>query len=268
MRFPFRALFAGLSLACALATPVLAVDVTYTYDALGRLTSATYACSASSSYVYDPAGNRTSTATAAQGACPPVAVNDSVTTAFNTPATFDPRTNDSDPNGYALTISSATAPGHGAAIVNSGASITYTPTTGYSGADSFTYTISNGHSGTATATVAVTVSAAANRAPVAVNDSITTPQNTADNFDPRVNDSDPDGDTLAITGVGTPGHGTASVVGTTSVTYTPTTGYSGIDSFAYTISDGRGGTAGATVSVTVTAAENSPHVPGLPHYTY
>jgi YD repeat-containing protein len=155
MRFPLRALLGGL--ACVLATPSFAVNVTYTYDALGRLTSATYACSASSSYVYDPAGNRSSFATVAQGPCPPIAVNDSVSTAFNTPATFDPRANDSDPNGYALTISSATTPGHGAAVVNSGTSITYTPTTGYSGSDSFTYTISNGHGGTAMAIVTVTV---------------------------------------------------------------------------------------------------------------
>jgi hypothetical protein len=70
-----------------------------------------------------------------------------------------------------------------------------------------------------------------------------------------VNDSDPDGDTLIITAVGTPAHGSASFT-STSVTYKPATGFSGGDSFGYTISDGRGGTASSTISVTVAPRPN------------
>lgn len=91
------------------------------------------------------------------GVQPPTAVNDSVTTNENTPVTFDPRTNDSDPSGYALTIISTGAPAHGTAVINNGTSLTYAPATNYSGSDSFTYTISDGQGHVATATVSVTV---------------------------------------------------------------------------------------------------------------
>ena len=91
------------------------------------------------------------------GVQPPVANNDSVTANENTPVTFDPRANDSDPSGYALTIIATSTPGHGTVAINSGTSLTYTPAANYSGSDSFTYTISDGQGHAATATVSVTV---------------------------------------------------------------------------------------------------------------
>jgi hypothetical protein len=89
-----------------------------------------------------------------------------------------------------------------------------------------------------------------NHNPVANADSASTGYNSPVTLDPRANDSDPDGDPLTITGVGTPSHGAATYTGT-SVTYTPNSGYYGSDSFTYTISDGRGGTASATITVSV-----------------
>ena len=50
-------------------------------------------------------------------------------------------------------------------------------------------------------------------------------------------------------------NGTASFnAQTNTVTFTPTTGYTGPASFTYAISDGRGGTASASVSLTVNAS--------------
>ena len=43
-----------------------------------------------------------------------------------------------------------------------------------------------------------------------------------------------------------------------TVTYTPAANYFGPDSFTYTISDGRGGTASATVSITVSPVNDAP----------
>ena len=87
------------------------------------------------------------------GPAPPLATNDTATTAFNTAVTIQVLTNDSDPNGDALSITSITQGAHGAVTLNGGITVTYTPTEGYSGADSFTYTISDGNGGTSTATV-------------------------------------------------------------------------------------------------------------------
>lgn len=89
---------------------------------------------------------------------PPVAVNDTASTAFETALTFDPRANDSDPENGTLTIQSASvsAP-EGTISVNSGVSITFTPATGFSGDATITYTIVDDGGLTDTAIVTVTV---------------------------------------------------------------------------------------------------------------
>ncbi len=73
--------------------------------------------------------------------------------------------------------------------------------------------------------------------------------------DVLANDSDPDLDPLSITGVSTPAHGTAQVVTTEAgprVKYVVDPAYGGsADSFTYTVDDGQGGTAIASVSITV-----------------
>ena len=84
-----------------------------------------------------------------------------------------------------------------------------------------------------------------NRAPVAVNDAAVTSVNTALPIQVLANDSDPDNDPLTITAVTQPAHGKVTKT-STIVTYTPATGYLGLDSFTYTISDGRNHTATAT----------------------
>ena len=73
--------------------------------------------------------------------------------------------NDTDPDGGPKTIASATQPAHGTvAVAPDNLSLTYTPNPGYcnsnppASTDDFTYTLNGG----STATVAVTVSCAAN----------------------------------------------------------------------------------------------------------
>ncbi len=66
------------------------------------------------------------------------------------------------------------------------------------------------------------------------------------------NDSDPDGHGLVVAAVTSAAHGTATIsTDRKAVVYRPTSGYRGSDSFSYTASDGYGGTANATVVVTV-----------------
>jgi outer membrane protein OmpA-like peptidoglycan-associated protein len=94
--------------------------------------------------------------------------------------------------------------------------------------------------------------------PVAVDDSAMVAPNSVGNpIDVLANDSDADGDPLTITAVATPAHGSAIAAGT-NVDYTPAANYLGEDTFTYTISDGRGGTASATVHVTVGAPDQPP----------
>ncbi len=93
---------------------------------------------------------------------------------------------------------------------------------------------------------------ATNNDPVANNDTASVVEDSTVTVNVLANDTDADSDTLSISGITQGTNGTVTIVGTT-VTYTPNAGYTGSDSFTYTISDGKGGTSTATVNVTVTA---------------
>jgi len=56
---------------------------------------------------------------------------------------------------------------------------------------------------------------------------------------------------LSVTQVSTPGHGTASINGNNTVTYTPAAGFFGLDHFTYTLHNGQGATTTGTVRITV-----------------
>lgn len=87
----------------------------------------------------------------------PVAQNDTKTTAFNTPLTASVVATDVDMPADTLTFSLVADGAHGAAVVNTDGSYTYTPNTGYSGADSFTFKVNDGSVDSNTATVSITV---------------------------------------------------------------------------------------------------------------
>ena len=91
----------------------------------------------------------------------------------------------------------------------------------------------------------------ANRSPVAAGDSASTPSGLSVVVEVLANDTDADGDDLDVTSVDSPVHGTATAHADGSVTYVPAAGFDGDDSFAYTVTDGRGGTDTASVSITV-----------------
>jgi VCBS repeat-containing protein len=187
----------------------------------------------------------------------PSASDDAATTTEDTAATIAVLANDTDADADSLSVSTVSAPAHGTATIDAGGTITYTPNANYNGADGFTYTMSDGQGGTAAATVSVTITSV-NDAPLAVNDSTTTAENTAASIAVLANDTDADGDTVSVASVTTPAHGTAAIDAGGTVTYTPAANYNGTDSFTYTIQDGQGGTATATVSVTITNINNAP----------
>lgn len=180
-----------------------------------------------------------------------VAQNDVATTTAGIAVAISPLANDYALEGAAPVISSFGQGAHGA-VSQAGAVLTYTPQAHFAGEDTFTYAISNGSGDTDSATVAVTIgSAPGNNSPTMASDTIQVTTGVAATFDPRVNDNDPDGDILTIIGASTPGHGAVVINGGTSITYTPQAGFTGSDTFTYTVSDGRGATPAATVSLSV-----------------
>ena len=186
---------------------------------------------------------------------PPVAVNDSGETDEDTALTLEVLSNDYDPDDDVLSIDSVGQGGHGIVETN-GSNIKYTPEAGYIGSDSFTYTVVDGHGGSATASVSITVNPV-NAPPVAVNDSGETDEDTALTLEVLSNDYDPDDDVLSIDSVGQGGHGIVETNGS-NIKYTPEAGYIGSDSFTYTVVDGHGGSATASVSISVNPVNAPP----------
>jgi hypothetical protein len=92
-----------------------------------------------------------------------------------------------------------------------------------------------------------------NHPPVAVNDTLSVPQDTEILIQVLANDSDADGDLLIIQSIDT--NATLGFIrideGDTTLTFTPTAGFSGEVVFEYVISDGQGGLDTAEVHITV-----------------
>src|SRR6185436_12257619 len=66
--------------------------------------------------------------------------------------------NDTDPDGDVLSLASVSAvSAQGGSVVQRGSIISYTPPSGFNGADTFTYTVKDSHGESATGTVRVTV---------------------------------------------------------------------------------------------------------------
>jgi outer membrane protein OmpA-like peptidoglycan-associated protein len=199
-------------------------------------------------------GTVTITVTAPVVDRPPVAVNDAATTLRDTAVTIDVLANDSDPERLPLTLQSVTTPAHGTASIVAG-KVLYTPTAGYAGSDTFNYTIRDAGGNQATAAVNITVTAPVetNRPPVAVADTVRILKAETITVNVLANDSDPDGDALTITAirvVNSPSLGTSSIVGN-RIMFTHRPGTTGDEIIEYTISDGRGGTATARLTINV-----------------
>jgi large repetitive protein len=157
----------------------------------------------------------------------------------------------SDPNGGLLTFTAAGLP-PGLVMDPVTGVITGTPEPDASVDGPYTVAVTavdpDGNQVTTTVILAVI-----NPAPVATDDATATPLDTPVVMGVLGNDADPDGDMLHVSYASDPAHGTVAVNPDGTITYTPDTGYTGPDTFTYTVSDGEGGTSIATVSVLVGA---------------
>jgi Bacterial Ig domain/Thrombospondin type 3 repeat len=97
-----------------------------------------------------------------------------------------------------------------------------------------------------------------NRAPEAVDDTISMLEDTNVIIRAIDNDVDVDGDTISVQSVTDPADGTATINADGTITYIPNPNFNGDDSFEYTISDGNGGTDTATVRIEVLSVNDAP----------
>ncbi len=191
-------------------------------------------------------------------------VNDTPTTAGgsaagneDTPITGQLAASDADGDALSYAMAPSGAPAHGTVTLNMDGSYTYTPSANFDGADSFTYTVSDGKGGFATGTVNIAV-AGVNDGPTTAGSAIGGNEDTP--ITGNLTAADVDGDllTYAVAPSGAPAHGTVVIGADGAYTYTPGANYYGTDSFSYTVSDGRGGTATATISVGIASVNDAP----------
>ena len=99
-----------------------------------------------------------------------------------------------------------------------------------------------------------------NDAPVAnPNTAITNEDTPLANINVLGNDTDVDGDTLTVTAATVPAaQGSVTINPDGTLNFTPAANYNGTAVISYTISDGKGGTASSTLTVTVNPVNDAP----------
>lgn len=193
----------------------------------------------------------------------PVAVNDSYSVNQDSTLTIADAGvlgNDTDADGDTLTATQVMATTHGSVALAANGSFTYTPTAGFVGTDSFTYVANDGSVDSNIATVTITVNAV-NHAPVAVNDSYSTDEDSAATIAATGvlgNDTDSDGSTLTALLATGPANGSLTLNANGSFTYTPNANFNGVDSFTYHANDGSLDSNLATVNIMVNAVNDAP----------
>ncbi len=227
----------------------------------------------------------------------PTAMDDATSIDEDTPVTLALLVNDTDPDNDTLTVTDAGGTAAGTSFdvvttdgrtvsvsVGADGTMSFDPGSDFQamGANdsdqfSFSYTITDGNGGTDTANATVTINGL-NDGPTAMADAIGTDEDTAVTLDLLANDTDPENDTLSVTNAGgvmagtsfavtTQGNRTAMVTVTAAgvMSFDPGSefqamGASDTDqfSFTYDITDGNGGTASATTTVSVQGVNDGP----------
>lgn len=184
---------------------------------------------------------------------PPVATDDTATTLENTSITIDVLGNDILRNNAFINDYSETSNNNGS-INEVSNNLIYTPADNFIGTDTFTYTICDGLSTPNCATATVTIMVTDTGNPIAENDTFDIVENTTEVINFLNNDTLLDGATLFSID-------TVSSVGTiilnndSTVTYTALNGFSGEDTFTYTICDTDIIASCATATVTINVAD-------------
>ncbi|TPA34331.1 tandem-95 repeat protein, partial [Vibrio parahaemolyticus] len=185
----------------------------------------------------------------------PNAKNDVITTEEDTAVTIDVLVNDSDVEGDVLSIQSASVPSEQGSVDIVDGKLVFTPAENFNGEATITYIVTDGDL-TDEAKVTVTVTPV-NDSPVAVDDTVSTQEDTVVTIDVLPNDSDVDGDKLSIQSASVPeAQGKVEIV-EGKLVFTPAENFNGDAEVTYTVTDGQL-TDEAKVTVTVNPVNDAP----------
>ncbi|MAT50657.1 MAG: hypothetical protein CMK32_05685, partial [Porticoccaceae bacterium] len=157
-----------------------------------------------------------------------------------------------DTHGASRSYGLNTNASHGDVVLLSDGSFTYTPDADYNGSDSFTYDVTDVNGDTETVTVNLTV----NPLDDAQADGFATDEDTQLNADVSTNDNFSAAATYSLDDDAS--HGSVSLNGDGTFTYTPDGDYHGSDSFSYTVTDINGDTETVAVALTVNPVNDAP----------
>ena len=164
----------------------------------------------------------------------PVAYNLIQETAEDSPTTITMVATDADND--ILTYIIVSQPNQGILSLVSGSDTTYTPNANYFGTDTFQFKVNDGTTESGSATVTITINSI-NDDPIATNLTMSTKINTSVAI--SLFATDPETDNLTYQVTSQPSNG--KLLGSPPIrtlTYTPNTDYSGIDSFTFKANDG------------------------------
>lgn len=146
---------------------------------------------------------------------------------------FDPRDNDSDPDGDPLTWNAVLGPFNGT-IVPFGSKWMYKPNLNFNGIDIMPYRVcDNGTPQKCAYSVVTFIIAAVNDPPVIRRDTFFVPEDKTDTLKVTANDTDVDGDYIRVNLFTLPSHGTVRIVNGHDVEYIPAANFNGDDRFTY-----------------------------------
>ncbi len=197
---------------------------------------------------------------------PPTAVDDIYSTPEDTQLVViapGVLANDNDPESAAMTAELVTTTTNGNLTLNPDGSFTYTPNPDFHGSDSFVYRANDGIETSSDATVNLTINPV-NDPPLAGDDQYNMTPDTTLIVDALsgvlADDTDTEGDSLTASLVTDVSSGVLALSSDGSFTYTPTIGFSGIDSFTYKANDGSLDSNIATVTITVSSTNTAPTI--------
>lgn len=185
---------------------------------------------------------------------PPVAANDTATTIENTSVSIDVLSNDSLKNNAILSDFASVSVNNGS-ISEASNKLIYTPADNFTGTDTFTYSICDGLSTPNCDTATVTVTVTDTGDPVATDDAFEVTENTTIQLTTLLDNDTLDDGAVLVSIDASLSNGTVILNNDNSIDYTAVNGFSGEDTFTYTICDNDLTPTCSTATVTITVID-------------